>query len=206
MPESAEEVYARVVAAVGEGGRLPMPPVQEWDMFPWEVAAGSLVPKVVQAPYAGEEPPRSGAGGVGCLNCEGEGEAVRVWENDRWKLTHPPEPGGLPLILWLSSKQHLDYPEMDDDLASEYGRISVWLCRIMSNLPHIGRVHIGRWGDGSEHLHVWFIARTSRLPNIIGSAAVEWNEVLPPTPERVWREDIRTVATKLANHDGFSLV
>ena len=48
MPESAEEVYARVVAQVGEGGRLPMPPVGEWDMFPWEVIAGELVPKVLE--------------------------------------------------------------------------------------------------------------------------------------------------------------
>ena len=34
MPESPEELYARVVAQVGEGGRLPIPPVEEWDMFP----------------------------------------------------------------------------------------------------------------------------------------------------------------------------
>ncbi|MEZ5097853.1 MAG: hypothetical protein R2731_18320 [Nocardioides sp.] len=206
MPESAEEVYARVVAAVGEDGRLPMPPVEQWDMFPWEVVGGALQPKVVQPPYPDEEPPRSGAGGIGCFNCEGEGDAVRVWENDRWKLAHPSRPAGLPLVLWLSSKHHLDYPDMDDDMAAEYGRISVWLCRIMSNLPHIGRVHVGRWGDGSEHLHVWFIARTARLPHIIGSMAVEWDEMLPPTPEEIWRADIRTVATKLVNHDGFSLV
>lgn len=206
MPESAEEIYARVVAAVGEHGRLPMPPVEEWDMFPWEVVDGALVPKVLAAPVADAEPPRAGAGGVGCLNCEGEGDAVRVWENDRWKLAHPPSPAGLPLVLWLSSKQHLDYPDMSDELAAEYGRISVWLCRIMSNLPHIGRVHVCRWGDGSEHLHVWFIARTARLPHVTGSMAVEWNEILPPVPEDIWRADIRTVATKLANHDGFSLL
>ena len=29
-----------VVAKVGEGGRLPMPPVVGWDVFPWEVTAG----------------------------------------------------------------------------------------------------------------------------------------------------------------------
>ena len=58
MPESAEEVYARVVAAVGEGGRLPMPPVGEWSIFPWEMVDGELKPKVLQPP--GEEPPRWG--------------------------------------------------------------------------------------------------------------------------------------------------
>lgn len=206
MPESAEEVYARVVAAVGEGGRLPMPPVHEWDMFPWEVVDGALVPKVLQPPYDGAEPARQGEGGVGCFNCSGEGTAVKVWENDRWKLARPAQPTGLPLVLWLSAKEHLDYPDMDDDLASEYGRISSWLCRIMSNLDHVGRVHVCRWGDGSEHLHVWFIARTARLPHVIGSMAVEWDEMLPAVPEEIWLRDIATVARKLANHDGVALV
>jgi hypothetical protein len=206
MPESPEEIHARVVAAVGEGGRLPMPPVHEWEIFPWELVDGELLPKVVQPPYAGRERPRAGAEGVDCFNCAGDGQANRVWENRRWKLTHPPAPKGLPLVLWLSAKEHLDYPDMDDDLASEYGRISVWLCRIMERLPHIGRVHVNRWGDGSEHLHVWFLARPERLPGILGSLAVEWDEMLPPVPEDVWRADIKEVARKLATHDGKALV
>lgn len=206
MPESAEEVYARVVAAVGRDGRLPMPPVWDREIFPWEVVDGVLVPKVLRAPSAGSEPPRSGVGGVSCFSCAGDGTAIRVWENDRWKVTHPERPGGLPMVLWLSSKEHLDFPDMDDTMAGEYGRISSWLCRIMERLPNIGRVHVARWGDGSEHLHVWFVARTARLPQIMGSLAVEWEQMLPPVPEDTWRADIRTVAAKLANHDGWALV
>jgi hypothetical protein len=204
MPESAEEIYARVVAAVGEGGRLPMPPVEDWDVFPWEVLEGALAPKVVGPPT--DEPSRRGEGGDGCFACAGDGDAVRIWENDRWKLTHPAAPGGLPLLVFLMSKDHLDFADMDDELASEYGRLSTWLCRIMERMEHIGRVHVCRWGDGSEHLHVWFIARPERLPGILGSLAIEWNEMLPPVPEDVWREDLRYVATRLANHDGWALV
>jgi hypothetical protein len=183
-----------------------MPPVHEWDAFPWELVDGALVPKVLPPPYADAEPARSGAGGVDCFNCAGDGRAIRVWENDRWKVTHPEKPGGLPLVLWLASKEHLDYPDMDDVLASEYGRISAWMCRIMERLPHIGRVHVCRWGDGSEHLHVWFLARTSRQAGVLESFAAEWDQMLPPPPEDIWRNDIRTVAHKLANHDGWALV
>jgi diadenosine tetraphosphate (Ap4A) HIT family hydrolase len=207
MPESAEEVYARVVATVGEKGRLPMPPVHEWDMFPWEVVDGQLLPKVVQAPLADAEPPRWGESpDKPCGTCAGGENALVVWENERWMVSRGEKPGGLPLMLFLQSREHLDFPDMDDTMASEYGRISTWLCRIMSNLPDIGRVHVNRWGDGGSHLHVWFIARTARLPHIIGSMAVEWEEMLPPVPEDVWLADIRNVARKLATHDGRALV
>jgi hypothetical protein len=112
----------------------------------------------------------------------------------------------MPLILILQSKEHLDYPEMDPDLAAEYGRLSVVLCRIMSGLDNVGRVHVCRWGDGGSHLHVWFIARPARLPGIIGSMAVEWDEMLPPPPEDVWEQDTRDVVRRLATHRGRALV
>lgn len=204
MPESAEEIYARVTAAVGADGRLPMPPVEDWDIFPWEVVGGAMVPKVLPPPA--DEERRRGEGGVDCFQCAGDGEAIRIWENDRWKLNHPPRPGGMPLMVWLVSKDHLDYADMSDELAAEYGRLSTWLCRIIERMPDIGRVHVCRWGDGSEHLHVWFIARPSRLPLIRGSMAVEWNEMLPPPPEELWRADLAYVAARLANHDGWALV
>ena len=206
MPESAEQVHARVVAAVGEAGRLPMPPVHEWDVFPWEVVDGELVPKVVSPPSSRPEPARAGAGGIDCISCTDGAGAVVVWRNERWVLRRPKAPSGLPLVLWLVSTSHLDYPDMDDELAGEYGRISARLCRIMSELPNIGRVHVCRWGDGTEHLHVWFIARTARLPNIIGSMAVEWDEMLPAVPEEIWLDDVRAVARSLAEFDGVATV
>ena len=205
MAESAEELYARVVAKVGEEGRLPMPPVHEWEMFPWELVDGELVPKVVQPPLA-EEPRRAGAGGIGCQLCDGSRDGVRIWESWDFHLMRPARPSGLPLVLWLNLNDHADFNELTDDQASEWGRLSVWLTRIMTNLPGVGRVHVNRWGDGSEHMHAWLVARPERLPGIVGSLAVEWDEMLPPVPEDVWLEDCRLVATKLAHHAGRALV
>lgn len=203
MPESPEDLYARIVAQVGENGRLPQSSAVEWEIFPWEVVAGALVPKVVRPPL-GAEPPRNGdPGGDPCRTCADTDE--HLWENDRWTLRSL-ERGGLPMILMLETREHLDFTDLDDDLAAEYGRLSVWLCRIMSRLPHVGRVHIGRWGDGGAHLHIWFIARPERIPGLLGSMAVEWNEILPPPPEEIWRADLKTVADRLATHDGRSLV
>jgi diadenosine tetraphosphate (Ap4A) HIT family hydrolase len=203
MPESAEEVHARVVAAVGEDGRLPTPSLADWDAFPWEVVDGTIVPKVLPAPA--DEEPRAGEAGKPCPTCERD-PALDIWENDRWVVTRMAQPGGLPMTLFLQSKEHQDFSEMDDDTASEYGRIAVWLSRIMCHLPHVGRVHVNRWGDGSSHLHVWFIARTKGQTGIKGSYAAEWDHILPAVPEDVWRADLHTIAEKLANHDGRALV
>jgi diadenosine tetraphosphate (Ap4A) HIT family hydrolase len=201
MAESAEEVYARVVATVGEDGRLPLPALGEWDVFPWEAADGTVVPKVLQAPA--DEPPRWGESpSKPCGACQGFDPARVVWEDEHWVLTHDGAPSGLPVVLVLHTREHLDMPDLSDALASELGRISVRLTRIIGSLPNIGRVHVDRWGDGASHFHLWFFARTARLGQVLGSYAVEWDAVLPPGPEDVWRADLHTVATKLANWGG----
>lgn len=203
MPESAEEVYARVVETVGIDGRLSMPSQGDWDIFPWEVVEGAIVPKVLRAPA--DEPVRYGEKGADhkpCGQCEGVDPDRLVWDDERWLLTHAGAPSGLPLVLTLHTREHLDYGDLGDDVAAEMGRISNRLVRIMENLPEIGRVHVSRWGDGGAHFHLWFIARTARLTGVLGSTAVDWDDVIPPGPEDVWRADLATVAEKLANWSG----
>lgn len=201
MPESAEEIHARIAAAVGTDGRLPMPPAADWDVFPWEAVDGRLAPRVLPPPS--DEPARLGdAPDDPCGPCTGFDPDRVVWEDEHWVLTHRGAPSGLPLVLVLYPREHVDLPDLDDELASQLGRITTRLARIVGHLPHIGRVHVSRWGDGGAHLHVWFAARTARLTNVLGSYAIGWDEVLPPGPEDVWRADLHTVATKLANWGG----
>ena len=47
----------------------------------------------------------------------------------------------------------------------------------------IGRVHIGRWGEGSEHLHWWFMGRPARMRQLSDSFAAIWDDILPPVPD-----------------------
>ncbi|MCD4533404.1 hypothetical protein LRP67_04820 [Nocardioides sp. cx-169] len=200
MPESAEEVYARVVAAAGPEGRLQLPASTGWDIFPWEVVDGVLAPKVLAPPA--DEPARFGESpDKPCGSCALDPATV-VWEDEHWLLTHPGAPTGLPLVLMLHTREHLDAGGMDDDRASELGRITNRLVRIIENLPEIGRVHVNRWGDGGSHFHLWFFARTARLTGVSGSTALEWDDIIPAGPEDVWRADLHTVATKLANWGG----
>jgi hypothetical protein len=205
MAESAEEVHARITAAVGDGGRLPPPPHGEWDNFPWEVVDGELVPRVLPPPA--DEPPRAGAtASKPCPSCFGVPPENLVWEDEAWRLKHFGQPSGLPIVLILEPRVHLDFGELDDELASQHGRIASRLVRIVEGLDHIGRCHVLRYGDGSEHAHTWFVGRTARLTGVIGSPTIDWDDVLPPGPEDVWRADLQVIGTKLANWGGAARV
>ena len=205
MAESPEDLYARITDQIGAGGRLPMTPAQTWDVFPWEVVDGEMVPKLLAPPLAEEAPREGDDGGIECRLCAGGRDDTTIWENDAWTLRPMPR-GGLPLILMLEPKEHLDYTDLSDEQAGELGRLSLWLTRIMSGLENVGRVHVMRIGDGAAHLHLWLIARPARFSQILGSFAIEWDDMLPQTPEDSWLSDQRTVAQKLARHDGRSLL
>jgi len=205
MAESAQDLYARIVADLGPEGRLPMTPAQTWDVFPWEVVDGEIVPKLLTPPLDADAPRSGDPGGKPCGTCAGGGPGELLWENEEWTLRPMPR-GGLPLILMLETKEHLEYTDLSDDQAADLGRLSLWIARIMESLDGIGRAHVMRIGDGSAHLHIWFIARHEGFPGILGSFAVEFDDMLPPTPEESWLADQRTVARKLAQHDGHSRV
>ena len=188
MPETPEELYARVQR---EG--LRMPPVDEWETWPFE---GSLQPRGLQPPVATEEP-RRGEDAADCWVCTKAAEEA-IWSDEQWLVTSVPEPNGLPCVVLLFPRRHVDLGELNDEEAGELGRMLVRVERAVRAVPHVGRVHVCRWGDGSYHLHYWFMARPARFPQLIGSFAAVWDDVLPPTPEHVWRENLEIVARVLS--------
>jgi diadenosine tetraphosphate (Ap4A) HIT family hydrolase len=196
MPESAEELHARALAAADADGRLPMPPVAEWETFPFE---GDIRVRPLLPP--GDEPPRLGEDPSDCWRCrQGDGDAI--WSDAHWLLTPLPKPSGLPVVVILQPRAHCDIGDMPPDLAAELGPLLVRIERAVDAVGEIGRVHIGRWGDGSAHLHFWFIARPARLPQLRTSFAAIWDDILPPLPEELWRENLAVVARSLAGGGG----
>jgi diadenosine tetraphosphate (Ap4A) HIT family hydrolase len=170
-----------------------MPPVGEWDTFPFE---GEMRPRQLRPPKD-LEPARSGADGVDCKSCAAADPAY-IWTSPRWRLKSLPQPGGLPAIVLLEPRAHFAEPgDLNDELAAELGQLLARIERAVRAIPGIGRVHVCRWGDGSEHLHWWFLARPARLPQLKGSFAAIWDDVLPPTPETEWRENLAIIAREL---------
>jgi hypothetical protein len=106
-------------------------------------------------------------------------------------------PSGLPCVVLLFPRQHVDLPDLPDDLARELGPLLVRVQRAVFAIGDLANVHVCRWGDGSEHLHIWFMARPARIPQLGGSFAAIWDDVLPPLPEDVWRGNLELVAREL---------
>ena len=186
MPETPEELYERVKDS------LRMPPVEEWDTFPFD---GEMTPRTLRPPVQQEEP-RFGEGGVDCRRCRASDDEY-VWTTDRWRLLAL-EPTGLPLVLMLESREHFSEPgDLPDELAAELGVLLARIERAIRSIGEFGRVHVCRWGDGGEHLHWWFMTRPARIPQLIGSFAAIWDDILPPTPEDVWRADVDAVVAAL---------
>jgi diadenosine tetraphosphate (Ap4A) HIT family hydrolase len=189
VPETAEELYARAA------GALRMPPVEDWKTFPFD---GELRPRELLPPVA-SEPPRFGEGGVDCQRCSASDDAY-LWTNERWRLWSGFDPPpGLPFVALLESRQHFAEPgDLPDDLAAELGVLIARIERAVRALGEIGRVHVCRWGDGGEHLHWWFMARPARLPQVRGTFAAIWDDVLPPLPAEIWRTNQAAVANAIA--------
>src|SRR5205085_265091 len=113
-----------------------------------------------------------------------------LWSDENWVLRGFDKPSGLPVVVLLETRRHVDFPDLDDQLAAELGPLLLQIQRAVSQVPGVGNVHVGRWGEGSEHCHIWFMARPARMTQFRSSFAAIWDDVLPPIPEDVWREHL----------------
>ena len=185
MPETPEQFWERA------RGALQTPPVAEWDSWPFE---GEAVPRELEPPVS-DEKPRHGVGGVDCWHCKPENV---VWEDEHWMVRSLNGPTGLPVVVLLEPKRHVDFPDLGDELAAELGPMLLRVYAAVAGVPGVGNVHIGRWGEGSEHCHIWFMGRPARMEQLRSSFAAIWDDVLPPLPEDVWRENLELVRVALS--------
>lgn len=187
MGETPEELYERAA------GALRMPKVEEWDTFPFD---GEMRPRTLRPPEE-RDPVREGeGGGADCPSCSAPDDRY-LWTNERWRL-FATKPNGLPVVVIMESREHVAEPgDLPDDLAADLGVMLARIERAVRSVSGIGRVHVCRWGDGGEHLHWWFMGRPARFPQLLGSFAAVWDDVLPPTPEETWKSNLDQVIRTL---------
>ncbi|HET7141150.1 MAG TPA: hypothetical protein VFJ03_01565 [Candidatus Limnocylindria bacterium] len=176
------------------GQRVSTAPLTEDDLWPFDQDLQTVPLDEPLIP----EPPQAGGGGAECRSCE-PSPALDAWRDDRWVVRIPPTPSGLPTTAILVSRAHHDLETLPPDLASELGPMIQRVARAIAQLPDVGRVHVNRWGDGSEHFHVWFLPRPRGMWQLRGALLAAWADLLPPVPQPEWdRNRAAVIAGMLA--------
>lgn len=183
------------------GDRVPADPVLGGPFFAFD---GDLRVVPLAEPVI-PEPPRAGEpGGAPCPTCA-EPESDAIWGDDRWLLKAGFEPSGLPVVALLVPRQHYRLDNLPAELTATLGPMIQRVSAAVRRVDGVGRTHFSRFGDGSEHFHVWFFARPLGMMQLRGPLLSVWGDLLPPVPADEFRANARTVATALAEQGGRSL-
>lgn len=178
--------------------RLPLPGVVTWPNFPFE---GEMRVREIE-PYDADEEPRDGEpGGPPCPSCPLDDDRY-LWSSERWRLKTLAPFSPLPVSLILETRTHIDINDFDDDHARELGLLTVQLTKLGESLPEVGRMHTYRWGDGSEHFHIWFLGRPHGAAQLRGLTMPLWGLTLPPVDAAVTDPINETIAASLATWTG----
>jgi hypothetical protein len=179
------------------GERVLADPVLGGPFFPFE---GDLQVVPLAEPTL-PEPPRAGEpGGAPCPTCETP-EQDAIWADDQWILKAF-QPSGLPIVTLLVPRDHLRLDELPAELTATLGPMIQRTAGAIRRIPGVGRTHFNRWGDGSEHFHIWFLARPLGMMQLRGAMIAAWDDLLPQIPDDEFTANARTVAAALAETSG----
>ncbi|MER5863055.1 hypothetical protein [Kitasatospora sp. NPDC002040] len=193
-----EHTPSPFVAGLPIGAELPLPPVAEWDIFPFE---GDLRVRPLDRPVL-PEPPRHGEDGPeNCDQCN-RADQEFLWTDEHWRLTGLREPSGLPAVVLLMPRGHHDLADLPAGRAAELGPMLQRVERALHALGGIARVHVDKLGDGAAHLHLWFSARPEGMLQLRGSYLSTWDDILPPIPVADWQANGRVIAAAMAAEGG----
>lgn len=187
---------ARIQEQQEQSGRLPLPEYVGWSTFPFE---GDMRVKAV-ADLEIPEPPRHGAGGVDCGSCA-RPDSDYVWADADWRVSAGKSPTGLPAVLILEPRAHHDLGDLPPELLASLGTMIWRVDRALASLDGVVRVQLARWGDGAEHLHLWFLPRPEGFVQGRGSFLAHWDDILAPRPVEEWQATLAQVRSSLVASD-----
>lgn len=180
------------------GERMSPEPVAGGPFFPFD---GDLSVVPLADPVVPESPRVGEPGGDTCFRCT-EPDAHVIWRDDIWTVRCGFAEIGLPMVAALAPHDHVTLHSMPAAIAASMGPMIQRLVVAVGQIEGVGRTHFSRWGDGSEHFHMWFLARPLGMMQMRGAMLAVWDDLLPRLPDEELAANIRTVATVLARDGG----
>ncbi len=181
------------------GERVSAEPLLSSRFFPFE---GEITVRPLDRPII-PEPPRVGEpGGDPCLVCTGSEDEYAIWRDEQWRLMAGMQPIGLPMVALLVPNAHHTLDTLPPELTASLGPMIQRAAAAIRRIPGVGRTHFNRWGDGSEHFHVWFLARPLGMMQLRGAMIAAWDDMLPTVPDDEFRNNCRIVAEALSEVSG----
>ena len=191
--EHADSAYHRLLP-IGE--RLSGAPLVDDDLSCFEaVTLRPLEPMLVpEKPRAGELDPAE------CGHCRPSD--FTIWRDDLWHVNAGFEPLRIPFIGGLAPNRHYRLEDAPRVVLTSLGPLLQRLSEAVKTIPGVARTHFSRWGDGSEHFHLWALARPAGMMQGRGAMLAFWNDLLPALPQDLACEHLRIVADALAADGG----
>jgi hypothetical protein len=180
------------------GERMSAEPLVGLPFFPFE---GDVQVVPLDEPVL-PEPPRTGEpGGKPCPKCA-EPDQYVIWQDDQWSLKAGVSSSGLPMVAILEPREHFRLDNLPPELTATLGGVIQRVAGAIRAIDGVGRTHFNRWGDGGEHLHLWFLARPLGMMQFRGAMIAAWDDMLPNLPAEEFVANCRTVATALSEGGG----
>ncbi len=189
----ADSAYHRTLPI---GKRLSGAPLVDDAMSCFDdVTLEPLEPMLVpERPRAGELDPSE------CGHCRPT--EFTIWRDDLWHVNAGWTRMGIPFIGGMAPEQHCRLEDAPAEVMESLGPLMQRLSAAVKSIPGVARTHFSRWGDGSEHFHLWALARPAGMMQGRGAMLAFWDDVLPAMPESMQTEHLEIVAGVLASGGG----
>ena len=191
--DRADSAYHRTLP-IGE--RLSGAPlVDDWLSCFEAVTLKPLAPMLVP------EKPRSGElDRSECGHCRPSQHTI--WRDDHWQVRAGFDRMGLPFVGGIAPREHARLEDASADVLAGLGPLLQRVSAAVKAIPGVARCHFSRWGDGSEHFHLWALARPAGMMQGRGAMLAFWDDVLPDVPRELQAEHLRIVAESLSAGGG----
>ena len=190
---AADSPYHRrlPIGEVLDGGVLT-----EGDRAPFDqVTMAALAPMLVP------EQPRAGtADRAACPHCRPSEHTI--WHDDLWQVRAGWDRMGIPFVGGLAPRDHVLLETATPEVLTALGPLMQRISAAVKAIPGVARCHFARWGDGSEHFHLWALARPEGMMQGRGAVLALWDDVLPAMPAAMVRDHLAVVAEALAAGGG----